>query len=129
MELYSPVLTTGTVIPMSATAAEVTKTAENTSRDLQIAAVNQLALYCEAMGINVYDVRAGVASLEGEGITRAIVWPGAGVGGHCLMKDTSVNLAAGSPSGVECPGTLDRTDPRTPYSAIGYPPLERLVDG
>ncbi|NQS78649.1 MAG: nucleotide sugar dehydrogenase [Methanoculleus bourgensis] len=88
VELYSPVLTTGTVIPMTATAAEVTKTAENTFRDLQIAAVNQLALYCEAMGINVYDVRAGVASLEGEGITRAILWPGAGVGGHCLTKDT-----------------------------------------
>ncbi len=34
-ELYSPVLTLGKVIPMSATAAEVTKTAENTFRDLQ----------------------------------------------------------------------------------------------
>jgi UDP-N-acetyl-D-mannosaminuronic acid dehydrogenase len=88
VELYAPVLTTGNVIPMTATAAEVTKTAENTFRDLQIAAVNQLALYCEAMGINVYDVRAGVASLKGEGITRAILWPGAGVGGHCLTKDT-----------------------------------------
>lgn len=73
---------------MSARAAEVTKTAENTFRDLQIAAINQLALYCEAMGINVYDVRAGIDSLKGDGITRAILWPGAGVGGHCLTKDT-----------------------------------------
>ncbi len=88
VELYSPVLTIGKVIPMSATAAEVTKTAENTFRDLQIAAINQLALYCEAMGINVYDVRTGVDSLKGEGITRAVLWPGAGVGGHCLTKDT-----------------------------------------
>jgi len=56
-ELYSPILTKGKVIPMSATAAEVTKTTENTFRDLQIAAMNELALYCEAMGINVYDVR------------------------------------------------------------------------
>ena len=88
IELYEPVLTRGTIIPMSATAAEVTKTAENTFRDLQIAAVNQLALYCEAMGINVYDVRAGIDSLKGDGITRAILWPGAGVGGHCLTKDT-----------------------------------------
>ncbi len=87
-ELYSPVLTTGKIIPMSATAAEVTKTAENTFRDLQIAAANELALYCEAMGINVYDVRSGIDSLKGEGITRAILWPGAGVGGHCLTKDT-----------------------------------------
>jgi UDP-N-acetyl-D-mannosaminuronic acid dehydrogenase len=88
VELYEPVLTKGQVIPMSATAAEVTKTAENTFRDLQIAAANQLALYCEAMGINVYDVRTGIDSLKGEGITRAILWPGAGVGGHCLTKDT-----------------------------------------
>ena len=87
-ELYSPVLTLGKVIPMSATAAEVTKTTENTFRDLQIAAMNELALYCEAMGINVYDVRTGVDSLKGEGITRAMLWPGAGVGGHCLTKDT-----------------------------------------
>ena len=88
VELYTPVLTKGRIISMTATAAEVTKTTENTFRDLQIAAVNQLALYCEAMGINVYDVRDGVASLEGEGVTRAILWPGAGVGGHCLTKDT-----------------------------------------
>ncbi len=87
-ELYTPVLTIGKVIPMSATAAEVTKTTENTFRDLQIAAINELALYCEAMGINVYDVRTGVDSLKGEGITRAMLWPGAGVGGHCLTKDT-----------------------------------------
>jgi len=87
-ELYSAVLTTGKVIPMTATAAETTKTAENTFRDLQIAAANELALYCEAMGINFYDVRAGIDSLKGEGITRAMLWPGAGVGGHCLTKDT-----------------------------------------
>jgi UDP-N-acetyl-D-mannosaminuronic acid dehydrogenase len=88
VELYSPVLTKGKIIPMTATAAEVTKTAENTFRDLQIAAINQLALYCEAMSINVYDVRAGIDSLKGEGITRAVLYPGAGVGGHCLTKDT-----------------------------------------
>jgi UDP-N-acetyl-D-mannosaminuronic acid dehydrogenase len=88
IELYSPVLTKGRIIPMTATAAEVEKTAENTLRDLQIAAANQLALYCEAMGVNFYDVREGIASLKEEGVTRAILWPGAGVGGHCLTKDT-----------------------------------------
>ncbi|MDI9633257.1 MAG: nucleotide sugar dehydrogenase [Methanolinea sp.] len=86
-QLYAPILTRGRVIPMDATAAEVEKTAENAFRDLQIAAVNQLALYCEAMGVNVYEVREGIASLREEGVTRAILWPGAGVGGHCLTKD------------------------------------------
>lgn len=88
IELYSPILTKGKIIPMTATAAEVTKTAENAFRDLQIAAINELALYCECLGINVYDVRAGIDSLKGEGITRAILYPGAGVGGHCLTKDS-----------------------------------------
>lgn len=109
IELYSPVLTTGKIIPMTATAAEATKTAENTFRDLQIAAINQLALYCEAMGINVYDVRTGVDSLKGEGITRAVLYPGAGVGGHCLTKDTyhlerGVKISGGKldyPDGME----------------------------
>jgi UDP-N-acetyl-D-mannosaminuronic acid dehydrogenase len=88
VQLYHPILTTGRVITMSAIAAEVTKTAENAFRDLQIAAVNQLALYCEEFGVNVYDVRNGIDSLKGIGITRAILNPGAGVGGHCLPKDT-----------------------------------------
>ncbi len=88
VELYEPILTKGKIIAMDSTAAEVTKTAENTFRDLQIAAINELALYCEAMKINVYDVRAGIDSLKGEGITRAVLFPGAGVGGHCLTKDT-----------------------------------------
>jgi UDP-N-acetyl-D-mannosaminuronic acid dehydrogenase len=116
-ELYAPILTEGRIIPMSATAAEVTKTAENTFRDLQIAAINELALYCEAMGINVYDVRAGIASLKGEGITRAVLYPGAGVGGHCLTKDTyhlerGVKVAAGTldyPAGKDSLFVLART--------------------
>ncbi|MBC2698048.1 MAG: nucleotide sugar dehydrogenase [ANME-2 cluster archaeon] len=109
VDLYTPVMTTGKVISMTATAAEVTKTAENTFRDLQIAAINQLALYCEAMGINVYDVRTGVDSLKGEGITRAMLYPGAGVGGHCLTKDTyhlerGVKVSAGT---LDYPEGLD----------------------
>jgi UDP-N-acetyl-D-mannosaminuronic acid dehydrogenase len=88
VELYKPLLTTATIIEMSATEAEVTKTAENAFRDLQIAAANELALFCEAIGVNVYAVRSGIASLKGEGITRAVLFPGAGVGGHCLTKDT-----------------------------------------
>ena len=87
-ELYRTVLTSGRILPMTALAAEVEKTAENALRDLQIAAANQLALYCEALGVNFHDVRAGVASLREEGVTRALLSPGAGVGGHCLPKDT-----------------------------------------
>ncbi len=61
VEFSSPVLTAGMVIPMTTTG--VAKTAENTFCDLQIVAVNQLALSFEAMGINFYACpgRGGVA--------------------------------------------------------------------
>lgn len=87
-ELYKRIVINGKIIETDATTAEVIKTSENTFRDLQIAAINQLALYCEAIGVNVYDVRRGIDSLEGYGVTRSVLWPGAGVGGHCLTKDT-----------------------------------------
>jgi UDP-N-acetyl-D-mannosaminuronic acid dehydrogenase len=58
VELYTPVLIKGKVIPMTATAAEVTKTAENTFRDLQIAAANELALYCEPPYFHNKEVQA-----------------------------------------------------------------------
>jgi UDP-N-acetyl-D-mannosaminuronic acid dehydrogenase len=117
IELYTPLLTRGKVIPMTATAAEVEKTAENTLRDLQIAAANELALYCEAMGVNFYDVREGIASLREEGVTRAILWPGAGVGGHCLTKDTyhlergvrTIGLSLDYPEGKDSLFTLARS--------------------
>lgn len=129
VELYTPVLTTGRVIPMTATAAEVTKTAENTFRDLQIAAANQLALYCEAMGVNFYDVRAGIDSLKGEGITRAILWPGAGVGGHCLTKDTyhlerGVQLAIEARDATEAGIAGEETAPEI-SSEAGESPVAR----
>jgi len=112
VELYTPVLTTGKIVPVTARSAEVTKTAENALRDLQIAAINELALYCEAMAVNVYDVKAGIDTLKGESITRALLYPGAGVGGHCLTQDT-YHLERGAQ--VLGKGTLD------------YPPHENSL--
>jgi len=88
-DLYSILSRNGTnVIKMTAREAEFTKTAENAIRDLQIATANQLALYAEAMGINYYRVADGIKSLKGSGVSRCLLNPGAGVGGHCLVKDT-----------------------------------------
>ena len=95
VELSAPVLATGNVM---------TATAENTFRDLQIAAVNQLALSFEAMGVNVYACpgRGGIAEGRGGGD------PLAGVGGHCLTKDTWSGCSAARPSGRESLSTLAR---------------------
>jgi len=63
--------------------AEIVKTAENTYRDVQIAFANEVALICEALGADVWKVRELVRKSPG----REMLFPGAGVGGHCIPKD------------------------------------------
>jgi len=74
--------------------AEVSKTVENAYRDVQIAFANEVALLCESLGIDVYDVRKFVNGLPNDpsqphaNPVRNMHFPGSGVGGHCLPKDT-----------------------------------------
>jgi UDP-N-acetyl-D-mannosaminuronic acid dehydrogenase len=63
--------------------AELVKTAENAYRDVQIAFANELALICERVGADVWQVRDLVNKSPG----RNVLLPGAGVGGHCIPKD------------------------------------------
>jgi len=62
--------------------AELVKTVENAYRDVQIAFANELALICEHVGADVWQVRDLVNKSPG----RNVLLPGAGVGGHCLPK-------------------------------------------
>lgn len=64
--------------------AETSKTMENAYRDANIAFANEMALICEKLGIDVYEVRKLINSRS----ERHMHIPGAGVGGHCLPKDT-----------------------------------------
>ena len=63
--------------------AEMAKIIENTQRDLNIALMNEVALICERMGIDVMDVIEAAATKWNFMVFK----PGAGVGGHCLPKD------------------------------------------
>jgi len=64
--------------------AELVKTAENAYRDVNIAFANELALICERAGGDVWKVR----ELVNKAPTRHVLVPGAGVGGHCIPKDS-----------------------------------------
>jgi UDP-N-acetyl-D-mannosaminuronic acid dehydrogenase len=74
--------------------AEVSKTVENAYRDVQIAFANEVGLLCESLGIDVHEVRKLVNGLPNDpsaphaNPVRNMHFPGAGVGGHCLPKDT-----------------------------------------
>ncbi len=83
MELYSHIVN-GQLFPTNALTAEVVKTTENAYRDVQIAFANEIALLCENIGVDVYEVR----ELVNRSPHRDMHLPGAGVGGHCLPKDS-----------------------------------------
>jgi UDP-N-acetyl-D-glucosamine dehydrogenase len=65
-------------------AAELAKLHENVFRNVNIALANQLALLCERMGIDVWEV-IDAASTKPFGFMRFT--PGPGVGGHCIPVD------------------------------------------
>jgi UDP-N-acetyl-D-glucosamine dehydrogenase len=65
-------------------AAEMAKLLENTFRSVNIALVNELALLCERMGIDVWEV-IGAAATKPFGFMP--FRPGPGVGGHCIPVD------------------------------------------
>jgi UDP-N-acetyl-D-glucosamine dehydrogenase len=64
--------------------AEMAKLLENIFRNVNIALVNQLALLCERMDIDVWEV-IDAASTKPFGFMRFT--PGPGVGGHCIPVD------------------------------------------
>ncbi|WP_028923455.1 nucleotide sugar dehydrogenase [Pseudonocardia acaciae] len=75
------------VVPVTGTKeAELAKLLENTFRHVNIALVNELAVYCHGMGIDVWSVIDAAAS-KPFGFMKFT--PGPGVGGHCLPIDPS----------------------------------------
>jgi UDP-N-acetyl-D-glucosamine dehydrogenase len=65
-------------------AAELAKLLENVFRNVNIAFVNQLALLCERMGLDVWEI-VDAAATKPFGFMRFT--PGPGVGGHCIPVD------------------------------------------
>lgn len=72
--------------------AEVVKTAENATRDVQIALANQLALVCDHVGVDFRRVREQINRLWSD--QPLILDAGPGVGGHCLPKDPWLLVSA-----------------------------------
>ncbi|MEZ4651415.1 MAG: nucleotide sugar dehydrogenase [Candidatus Eisenbacteria bacterium] len=74
-----------TVVPVSSPqVAEMVKLLENTFRSVNIGLVNELALLCKKMGINVWEV-IDAAATKPFGFMP--FYPGPGLGGHCIPVD------------------------------------------
>jgi UDP-N-acetyl-D-glucosamine dehydrogenase len=64
--------------------AEMSKLLENTFRAVNIALVNELAILCDRMGIDIWET-IDAASTKPFGFMP--FWPGPGLGGHCIPVD------------------------------------------
>ena len=83
VQLYSNTLER--VVPVSSTSvAEMVKLLENTFRSVNIGLVNELALMCDRMDINVWEV-IDAAATKPFGFMP--FYPGPGLGGHCIPID------------------------------------------
>lgn len=77
-------LTPSVHLVSSPRAAEMTKLLENIFRSVNIALVNELALLCERMDINIWEV---IDAAKTKPFGFMPFYPGAGVGGHCIPVD------------------------------------------
>jgi UDP-N-acetyl-D-glucosamine dehydrogenase len=74
-----------TVVPVSSTqAAEMVKLLENTFRAINIGLVNEVALMCDRLGLDVWEV-IDAAATKPYGFMKFT--PGPGLGGHCIPVD------------------------------------------
>jgi UDP-N-acetyl-D-glucosamine dehydrogenase len=73
------------VVPVRSTqVAEMVKLLENTFRMINIGLVNEMALMCDRMGINVWEVIEAAATKP---FGYMPFYPGPGLGGHCIPVD------------------------------------------
>jgi len=88
-----------TVVPVSSTrVAEMVKLLENTFRMINIGLANEMALMCDRMGINVWEV-IDAAATKPFGFMP--FYPGPGLGGHCIPIDPFYLSWKTKQSGIE----------------------------
>jgi UDP-N-acetyl-D-glucosamine dehydrogenase len=74
-----------TIVPVSSTeAAELVKLLENTFRSVNIGMVNEMAIVCDKLGVEVWEV-IDAAATKPFGFMKFT--PGPGIGGHCIPLD------------------------------------------
>ncbi|WP_369387745.1 nucleotide sugar dehydrogenase [Streptomyces sp. CG1] len=107
-----------TVVPAAGTKeAELAKLLENTYRNINIALVNEFALYCHAVGADVWNV-VDCAATKPFGYQA--FRPGPGIGGHCIPVDPEYLLhqAQGKGLGFELVRAAQRTHDAMPRHVV-----------
>ncbi|CAM4080268.1 nucleotide sugar dehydrogenase [Paenibacillus alkaliterrae] len=70
----------------STDSAEMTKLLENSYRLINISFINELAMICDALGLNVWEI---IEAANSKPFGFKAFYPGPGIGGHCIPVDPS----------------------------------------
>jgi len=118
-----------TVAVSSPRAAEFAKLADNWWIDLNIALANEIALLSEELDVDALEVIHAANTLPKGEHNVNILYPGAGVGGSCLVKDPwfVANLGASHGIDLQTPRVSRRVNDRMPSHVVDL--IERGLDG
>src|SRR6266540_1377849 len=111
-----------TIVPVSSTrVAEMVKLLENTFRAVNIGLVNELALMCDKMNIDVWEV-VDAAKTKPFGFMH--FYPGPGLGGHCIPIDPfylswKAKQTGFDPRFIELAGHINGSMPRYVVERVG----------
>lgn len=67
------------------TSSEMAKVLENSYRAMNIAFINEWGIYAQDAGVDLYEI---IDAIRVRPTHKNIMWPGFGVGGYCLTKDS-----------------------------------------
>lgn len=79
--------------------AEMTKYVANCMLASRISFMNEVAVLCDRLGVDVESVRVGIGS--DSRIGYSFIYPGCGYGGSCFPKDVKALISAGLDNGVD----------------------------
>jgi len=97
-KLYKPFVRQGNPIYfMDEKSAELTKYAANSFLATKITFMNEVANFCELVGADIDQVRAGIGS--DSRIGKRFLFPGIGYGGSCFPKDVQALVKSGKEVG------------------------------
>jgi nucleotide sugar dehydrogenase len=97
-KLYSMVAKKGVIKMSNIRTAETEKLLEGVYRDVNIALANEMAKFCEKVGVDFWEAREAANSQPFSHLHK----PGAGVGGACIPVYPQFILHTANISGVEC---------------------------
>lgn len=100
-QLYAPIIRAhgGKILYMSVKDAEMSKYAVNAMLAARISFMNEMAMICEKLGVDVDNVRLGIGS--DSRIGEKFLFPGCGYGGSCFPKDVKALVGMAKDQGIE----------------------------